>query len=71
MPRPSGRQGGVERWSLRFRIFLFFALIVAGILAVLLGAGLYVARGGAEDLADRLALAGLVPCFVLVHLLFL
>jgi len=68
MPRPSGRQGGVERWSLRFRIFLFFALIVAGILAVLLGAGLYVARGGAEDLADRLALAGLVSCFVLAGL---
>ena len=65
---PLGPQGRVQRWSLRFRIFLFFALIAAGILVVLLGAGIHVAGAGAEDLVDRLALSGLVSGFVLVGL---
>jgi DNA polymerase-3 subunit epsilon len=58
----------MERLSLRLRIFLFFALIAAAILAVLLCAGIYVASAGEDDLVERLALSGLLSAFALVGL---
>ncbi|WP_349358570.1 exonuclease domain-containing protein [Stappia sp.] len=50
---------GIERWSLRLRIFLFFALIAAGSALAIAAALVYLSRGGAAPDLDRLVLAGL------------
>jgi DNA polymerase-3 subunit epsilon len=58
----------VARWSLRLRVFLFFALIAGGAVAVLVAAGLYLARGPNAPSVDRLVLAGLVSGFAIAGL---
>ena len=66
---PAGQGSArVERWSLRLRIFLFFALIAAGFLALLLAAAFYVGQGAPDHLVDRLALAGLCATFAALGL---
>ncbi|WP_051241993.1 3'-5' exonuclease [Stappia stellulata] len=63
---------GIESWSLRLRIFLFFALIVAGSAAVVVAALVFVflSADGAAPAVSRLVLAGLMSVFAISGLAF-